>query len=93
VHHAQHKENAMIKFTPPPATHVCANAECATREWNVTADTNQRDLWYLHGRKGEFTMASSKPACPICGENLLEIASLEPSFEMTISHASQTLPS
>jgi hypothetical protein len=83
----------MIKFTPPPATHVCANAECATREWNVTADADQRDLWYLHGRKGVFTMASSKLVCPICGENLLEIASLEPSFETALSQASKTVPS
>jgi hypothetical protein len=81
VHHEQHKENTVIKYTPPPATHICANAECATREWTVTADPDQRDLWSLQARKGVFTMASSKPACPICGDDLLEIATLEPILE------------
>ena len=71
----------MIKSTSPPATHVCANAECATREWAVTADPDQPDLWSLHGHKGVFTMASSEPACLICGEGLLEIALLKPSLE------------
>jgi hypothetical protein len=68
----------MISFSPPEPTHVCATPDCANREWNVERDTDARDLWYLRGRRGAFTMASSRAVCPICGGALLEIATLEP---------------
>lgn len=68
----------MKSFTQPEPTHVCATPDCTSREWQVERDPEVRELWYLRGRRGVFTMASHKAVCPICGGALLEIASLEP---------------
>lgn len=68
----------MIRFTPPEPTHLCTTPDCASREWQVERDTDVRDLWYLRGRRGVFTVASSQVFCPICGGTLLEITAPEP---------------
>jgi len=74
----------MIHQVFPPATHICTNTECSAREWNV-AEADQRELWYLRGFKGGFSVSSVKPVCPICGASLLEIASLEPGLQTITS--------
>ena len=82
----------MIDFSQPEPTHVCVNADCSHREWHVERDDLEPSLWYLRGRKGRFTMASSTLACPICNDALLEIASLEVNLERIAEpqHASVT---
>jgi hypothetical protein len=65
----------MIDFTPPEPTHLCINADCRDREWNLVRLS--RGLWRLRSRRGVYTMGASQPACPLCGAMLLEIAAIQ----------------
>ena len=67
---------------PAPATHLCANTDCSTREWHVQRDSHAPDLWQISGNRREYTIAYHRAVCPVCGETLLEIASLEPDLEL-----------
>jgi hypothetical protein len=69
----------MIDFTPPEPTHLCINADCRDREWNL--ERLSRGLWRLRSKRGVYTMGSIQPACPRCGAPLLEIVALEPEPE------------
>jgi hypothetical protein len=65
-----------MRILQPEPTHVCENTNCAL-EWEVKPDPEARELWHFRGRKGVFTVAFHKPTCPLCGNELLEIAALE----------------
>jgi hypothetical protein len=65
-----------MRLIQPEPTHVCENANCSLT-WEVKPDPEERQLWHFRGRKGVFTVAFHKPTCPLCGEELLEIAALE----------------
>jgi hypothetical protein len=65
-----------MRIVQPDPTHVCENPNCAL-EWEVKANPETPELWHFRGRKGVFTVAFHKATCPLCGEELLEIAALE----------------
>ena len=67
-----------------PATHLCANTDCSTREWHVSSNLHTPDLWQISGNRREYTIAYHRAVCPVCGETLLEIAALEPDLELEV---------
>jgi hypothetical protein len=66
-----------VLLTPSQATHLCANADCSSREWHVEADATFWQGWSVRDARRAFTIAGHRPSCPICGGVLVRIASLE----------------
>ncbi len=81
----------MIDFVPPEPTHLCINADCRDREWNLTR--LEPGLWRLRSSRGVYTMGASQPACPVCGAPLLEIAAIKPDLEPERCEEARTLES
>ncbi len=79
----------MIDFVLPEPTHLCINADCRDREWNLTR--LERGLWRLRSSRGVYTMGASQPACPRCGAPLLEIAVMESDLEPERCEQARTL--